>query len=1166
MLLTNGNAIGDLSDFTLAAGNFNLNNASTALTIDGAVIVPGTLTLNAGSITENTSGAITAGTLTGSTQAAVADFGHGTNAIAKLGAFSTSVTVIPGLSVAGSFTLVDGSALTVTGPVSTSGSLLSGNLSLTAPSLSLTGSLDAGVGQVSLAATGAGGAITESNTARINAGTLTGSSNHGDVSLDQGNNTIGTLAGFTTGGGKFALTNGSALNVSALVSTSGGDLSLTVPGLTLGAPTSLDSGSGKTTITALGQPISVGNGTSGGLALTDAELGQINAGGGLTLATQAGQGIIVDGNITAHPGFNSLVLNSGANIDIGLGSLSTVTVNSLALNAAGAINEDFSVSIFPVLAIGFGSIQANSLTGSSGSGTSLPGNNQIAQLGPFTSSGSGGIALNDIQPLAITGAVNAGAGNLSLNVTGNLTIGGNLSAGGTMNLVSTGTINQTTGTITANTLTGSSTGAATLIADIANLGSFNSAGFSLTAAQPLNVIGTVNAGSGDLNLHLTAGDLTLGSNLTAAGTVALNVDAGTITQTGGIITAGALTGASTGGATFAQNNAVTNLGAFTNTGAGGFSFTNGQTLTVTHAVDAGGGDLSLHLTAGSLIVNDNLTATTGAVALTANTGSIAQSGGIITTNSLTGASAGSTALNQGNAIANLGPFTAAGGFSLTDGQALTVAHAVNAGNGSLNLHLTAGDLVLNDNLIASIGTVALNVDAGSITQTGGTITAINFTGSSAGGATLNQANAINNVGPFANTGTGGFSLHDALQVLIVNGAIDAGTQDLTLKVAGPAGGGIGVFANLTAGGTVDINSTGIILEGNGGIIAAHALTGSSVNGTFLNDLNKIDTLARFTNTGANGITLVNAQSLNVVGPVDAGSGDLNLHLTSGNLALNGNLTAAANTVALTVDAGSIVQNGGTITANGLSSHSVGGTDLAQPGNQIADLVAISNGGGGDIVVKDGRPLTIGGSLSDPGGRITIESTAPITLGTSTFAAGNGVEIGAPGIMQTGNASFSQTPFVVLDTTGASLPQNVNPASAKSLLASFSPGGGNGNIALTNFAAPGSSVLLAANAGHITATGINARNLAVFGAGGSAALFGTIGNIAGETAAQIVGKSGQRENNYRFNNCAIGSITCTVLPSIVPAKPASVVNLSILTQQQFTDPTINLLNVGTEDLF
>ena len=57
------------------------------------------------------------------------------------------------------------------------------------------------------------------------------------------------------------------------------------------------------------------------------------------------------------------------------------------------------------------------------------------------------------------------------------------------------------------------------------------------------------------------------------------------------------------------------------------------------------------------------------------------------------------------------------------------------------------------------------------------------------------------------------------------------------------------------------------------------------------------------------------------------------------------------------------------------------------------------------------------------------------------------------------------------------------------------------------------------------------------------------------------------DRYRFNGCAIRSVTCTVLPAIVPAKPALLNSVSILSQQQqFTDPTINLLNVGSEDLF
>jgi hypothetical protein len=90
-------------------------------------------------------------------------------------------------------------------------------------------------------------------------------------------------------------------------------------------------------------------------------------------------------------------------------------------------------------------------------------------------------------------------------------------------------------------------------------------------------------------------------------------------------------------------------------------------------------------------------------------------------------------------------------------------------------------------------------------------------------------------------------------------------------------------------------------------------------------------------------------------------------------------------------------------------------------------------------------------------------------------------------------------------------------------------------------------------------------LGVVGQFGSAQMFGEIGGIAGPTAAQNVGKSGERDNNYRFNNCAIGSLTCIVLPEIVPITPQPVETITVLRQQQFNDPTINLLNVGDEDL-
>src|SRR6185437_13170275 len=149
-------------------------------------------------------------------------------------------------------------------------------------------------------------------------------------------------------------------------------------------------------------------------------------------------------------------------------------------------------------------------------------------------------------------------------------------------------------------------------------------------------------------------------------------------------------------------------------------------------------------------------------------------------------------------------------------------------------------------------------------------------------------------------------------------------------------------------------------------------------------------------------------------------------------------------------------------------------------------------------------------------RATLKASRRVTLGNSSFAAPGGVELGSTGFTQTGTASFA-TPLVVIDATGAALPQSVNAATARSMVASFHPGGASGNIELTTISAP--SVLLAANQGHIAGT-VNAINLAVVGESGSAQLFGTIDNIAGPTAAQLVQKSGQLDNAYRFNSCAI----------------------------------------------
>ena len=63
------------------------------------------------------------------------------------------------------------------------------------------------------------------------------------------------------------------------------------------------------------------------------------------------------------------------------------------------------------------------------------------------------------------------------------------------------------------------------------------------------------------------------------------------------------------------------------------------------------------------------------------------------------------------------------------------------------------------------------------------------------------------------------------------------------------------------------------------MITATTLTGSSVGGAALNSTNLLTNLGAFTNTGAGGFALTNAQTLTVTGAVDAGTATLGLTTT-----------------------------------------------------------------------------------------------------------------------------------------------------------------------------------------------------------------------------------------------------------------------------------------------
>src|SRR6185312_889958 len=303
--LTNPNQVHDLGAFT-TAGDFNLNNGTTALTIDGTVQVPGTLTLSAGDITELTDGTVTAGTLAGSSSGAVA-----------LDATANDVTNLGGFAVAGDFNLNNGgNGLNVTGTVKVPGTLTldAGSITETGAGTVTAGALTGGTaGAVALdananaidnlgkfsatdfnlddgatalnirgavSATGtlrlAAGSITEQSGGTVAAATLTGSTT-GDTTLTQAGNDIAALDNFTTTAGNFSLTDGHELEVAGNVK-SGGTISLTVPGPELAINGTLTS-AGATAITAqAGTSLVVGSETTPpatSLTISDASLANI---------------------------------------------------------------------------------------------------------------------------------------------------------------------------------------------------------------------------------------------------------------------------------------------------------------------------------------------------------------------------------------------------------------------------------------------------------------------------------------------------------------------------------------------------------------------------------------------------------------------------------------------------------------------------------------------------------------------------------------------------------------------------------------------------------------------------------------------------------------------------------------------------------------------------
>ncbi len=647
----------------------------------------------------------------------------------------------------GSLALTAQGTITVGAALSTAGG--SGGIALTANTIAVNAAISS-AGAVTLnaanAATESGsGAITASGLALLGGGSFT---------LNNANS-FSTLAGST---GAVSVTDTSALTVG----TVGGAANLNASGnVTLTA----DSINLAGTIGAFGETVTIAPrsaattmtlGGSGGLALTNAALGDITAnllvfGSGATVG-----GMTVSGAVTVPGSIAGLELLTGGTATLGAGSA------LVAANPAAAIT---------IASNGFTPNDGTINVGAGGTVTLAPVTPTLAMnLG----SGTSGLhltnaALADItagtvvlgSPVAVGGLTVTGTVTVPPSVTNLTLISGGLTtlsaggaaitdtnAGANVTLL-TNSLNANSGTISAGT-TGTVTIAPVATATAMNFGS-GTGGLQLSNAT----LGNITAGTLVFGSTTSTGGLTVTGAVTApasVGDLTLVSDGATVFSAGGAALADTNPGAAI---TLLSNSLASNAGTI-NAGAGTVIF---APVSAGTAINLGSGTSGLQLsnaalgniTAGSVVFGSTSATggltVTGTVTAPAGVGSLTLISDGATTLSASGAALADT--NPGAAITLATNSLAANAGTISAGTTGTVTIAPVAAGTPLNLGGGTGGLQLSNTALGHI--TADTVVFGSTQSTGGLTvtgtvaapsTVTNLTLLSDGATTLNSGSVL----------------------------------------------------------------------------------------------------------------------------------------------------------------------------------------------------------------------------------------------------------------------------------------------------------------------------------------------------------------------------------------------------------------------------------------
>ncbi|MFS2108729.1 YDG domain-containing protein [Sphingomonas sp. Sphisp140] len=662
--------------------------------------------------------------------------------------------------------------------------------------------------------------------------------------------------------------------------------------------------------------------------------GLITAAGDIRIADT--NGFAIEGDITA-PG--TVALASGGNITTGTttvgivttphGKVDADTLTVSAVNAtvytAGDIKLGASSVISGFTLVGDGSID---LTATS----NFFAASLIANTGSITQS-AGILTGNTV----LTGA----AGSITLAKANSLSSFGGTSQGGgavTFNNAGTSTLD----------LSISTTGNAVVTTAGGVLGAYIRAGdLSLTAGGAIDLtfntdvssISKLATTSGnvlltDANSFQITGDVTAGSG--TLGTVDLRAGAGAISQLDGTITGNDvhLTGSGNlsqvGNARIVANTIALSGYAITFNGANSFNSTGSSVST------AANGGLILR-NAGSIDLDAMGGYTSGStLALTSDNGSITSTGAIAASSLSAVAEHGTVSFgNAANSFIYLGAVSASGDATITTGSTSL---------GLLNNISVGGRLTLGAQ--------------GAITQSNGTLTAASLyatAGGATGAITLGAANDVGTLG--ALTADGDVSFHD------ING----------FQIAG----------NVRGDHVTLIADAGAIRENSGTVIANH-LTASAVDGLVLNQIgNQIHTIDGLTNSS-------NATNVGI-----AIASDVDMHLA-------GDVSAPGQYVSFYVGSGSLIQDSGTITAGALRLYIVNGNAvLGANALDNLDSIRLDNG---DFIANSNLSagvLGLNGNIV-VSGTTTITNAAGITQGQGGVINTYNLNLNTAGTLDMGN--------------------------------------------------------------------------------------------------------------------------------------------------------------------